>query len=56
MTKYGTGQGIANSNYSFSRRILIIDLVSRDNNRLIWRGSAPTRITADDNEQKNERH
>jgi hypothetical protein len=50
--KYGTGQGIANSNYSFSRRTLIVDLVSRNNNRLIWRGSAPTRITADDNDQQ----
>ncbi|MCU7938013.1 MAG: DUF4136 domain-containing protein [gamma proteobacterium symbiont of Bathyaustriella thionipta] len=50
--KYGTGQGIAKSNHSFSKRTLIIDLVSQDNNRLIWRGSAPTRITADDSEYK----
>lgn len=50
--KYGTGKGIANSNYSFSRRTLIIDFISRDNNRLIWRGSAPTGITADDGEQQ----
>ncbi len=49
--KYGTGQGIANSNYSFSKQTLIIDLVS-SNNRLIWRGSAPTGITAEDNEQQ----
>ncbi len=46
--KYGSGQGIANSQYSFSRRTLIIDLVSRDNNRLIWRGSAPTGISPQD--------
>lgn len=43
--KYGTGQGIANTGYHFSRRTLIIDLVSREGNRLIWRGSAPTNIT-----------
>jgi len=49
--KYGTGQGIAKSNYSFSKQTLIIDLVS-SNNRLIWRGSAPTGITAEDNEQQ----
>ena len=49
--KYGTGKGIANSTYSFSKRTLIIDLVSRNNNRLIWRGSTPTGITSDDNEQ-----
>ncbi|MCK5663253.1 MAG: DUF4136 domain-containing protein [Thiotrichaceae bacterium] len=49
--KYGTGQGIANSNYSFSKRTLIVDLIS-SNNRLIWRGSAPTGITAEANEQQ----
>lgn len=43
--KYGTGQGIANTDHHFSRRTLIIDLVSREGNRLIWRGSAPTNIT-----------
>ena len=48
--RYGTGKGIASS-YQFSNRTLIIDLVSRDNNRLIWRGSAPTGISADDDEQ-----
>lgn len=48
--KYGTGKGIANSNYSFSKRTLILDLVSKENNRLIWRGSAPTGITPDQSE------
>ena len=43
--KYGTGKGIANTDYRFSSRTLIIDLVSREGNRLIWRGSAPTNIT-----------
>lgn len=46
--KYGTGQGIANSSYRFAKNTLIIDLVSGDNNQLIWRGSAPIRISADD--------
>lgn len=49
--KYGTGKGIANSSHNFAKRTLIIDLVSRNNNRLIWRGSAPTGITSDDNAQ-----
>lgn len=49
--KYGTGQGFANTGYNFSKQTLIVDVVSRDNNRLIWRGSAPTRITTDDSEQ-----
>lgn len=49
--KYGSGKGIANSSHVFSSRTLIIDLVSNDNNRLIWRGSAPTGITADDNQK-----
>lgn len=44
--KYGAGKGIANSDYRFSRRTLIIDLVSRNGNRLVWRGSTPTNITA----------
>ena len=48
--KYGSGLGIANSRHSFSKRTLIIDLVSGDNNRLIWRGSAPTRITREDSD------
>ncbi len=50
--KYGTGQGTANTGYKFSRRTLIIDLISREHNRLIWRGSAPTGITSDDSESK----
>lgn len=45
--KYGTGQGIANTSHSFSKHTLIIDLVAGENNQLIWRGSAPTRITPD---------
>ncbi len=49
--KYGTGQGIANSSHIFSRGTLIIDIVSREGNRLIWRGSAPTGITSDDNKR-----
>lgn len=46
--QYGTGKGIANSDYQFSRRTFIIDIVSKENNQLIWRGSAPTGISADD--------
>jgi len=42
--KYGTGQGKANTAYTYSRRTLIIDLISPDNNRLIWRGSSSTGI------------
>ncbi|WP_198262901.1 DUF4136 domain-containing protein [sulfur-oxidizing endosymbiont of Gigantopelta aegis] len=53
--KYGTGKGIANSNYSFSKRTLIVDIVSKDNNRLIWRGSAPTGITPEDSERSRRR-
>ncbi|MCW8929855.1 MAG: DUF4136 domain-containing protein [Gammaproteobacteria bacterium] len=49
--KYGTGKGIANSDYHFSKRTIIIDLVSKERNRLIWRGSAPTGITSDDSER-----
>ncbi len=48
--KYGSGLGIASSNHSFSKRTLIIDLISGNNNRLIWRGSTPTRITRDDSD------
>ena len=48
--KYGTGKGIANSNHFFSKHTLIIDLVSKENNRLIWRGSAPTGITSNESE------
>lgn len=47
--KYGTGLGTANSSHSFSKTTLIIDLVS-NNNRLIWRGSAPTGISTEDND------
>jgi len=50
--KYGGGKGIADSSHSFSRRTLIIDLVSRENNRLIWRGSAPTGIITGSTEQE----
>jgi len=50
--KYGGGKGIADNSHSFSRRTLVIDLVSRDNNHLIWRGSAPTGITAGFTEQE----
>lgn len=49
--KYGTGQGIANTKHVFSSRTLIIDFVSKENNRLIWRGSAPTGITPDESER-----
>ncbi len=49
--KYGTGQGIANSHYQFSKDTLIIDFVSREGNRLIWRGSAPTSIAMGDSLQ-----
>jgi len=52
--KYGSGQGIADTSHSFSRRSLIIDLVSRENNRLIWRGSTPTGIAFDDTEKQKE--
>ncbi len=47
---YGTGKGIANNSHHFSGQTFIIDFVSRNNNRLIWRGSAPTGISLDDNE------
>ena len=50
--KYGSGKGIADSSHSFSRQTLIIDLLSKDNNRLIWRGSAPTGITIESTEQE----
>jgi hypothetical protein len=49
--KYGTGQGIANNNYQFSKRTLIIDFVTSKNNRLIWRGSTLTSIKAGDSAQ-----
>ncbi len=48
--QYGTGKGIANSKHHFSSHTLIIDFVSKNNNRLIWRGSAPTSLRSDDNE------
>jgi len=50
--KYGSGKGIANTSYNFSSRTLIIDFVSRENNQLIWRGSAPTSITSADTESQ----
>ncbi len=50
--KYGSGQGIANTSHTFSSRTLIIDLVARENNQLIWRGSAPTSITSADTESQ----
>ena len=46
--KYGIGKGIADSSYSFSKKTLIIDLVSTYNNQLIWRGSAPVGISESD--------
>jgi hypothetical protein len=46
--KDGTGQGKANTAYTYSRRSLIIDLISPDNNRLIWRGSNSTGIKPGD--------
>jgi len=49
--KYGTGKGIANSHHTFSKQTFIIDLVSKNNNRLIWRGSAPTGISVNDSEK-----
>jgi hypothetical protein len=49
--KYGTGKGVASSGHNFSKRTLIIDLVSKESNRLIWRGSAPTDISPDDSER-----
>lgn len=42
--EYGTGKGIANTGHTFSSGTLIIDLLSPDGNRLIWRGSVPTSI------------
>ncbi len=52
--KYGTGNGIAQNNYSFSKRTLIIDFVSADN-YLIWRGSAPTGIQPDSSSENIEK-
>ncbi len=49
--KYGTGKGIANSSHTFSKQTIIIDLVYKKNNRLIWRGSASTGISAEDSER-----
>lgn len=46
--KYGTGQGMANTAYTYSHRTLIIDLISPDNNRLIWRGATSTGIKPGD--------
>ena len=50
--KYGTGQGVANTDYRYSRRTLIIDLVAREGKRLIWRGYTPTGITQDQPESQ----
>ena len=47
--KYGVGKGIANTSHVFSNKTLIIDLVSNNNNQLIWRGSAPISISSEDN-------
>lgn len=46
--KDATGHGKANTAHTFSRRTLIIDLVSPEHNRLIWRGSTATGIKPDD--------
>ena len=46
--KYGVGNGIANTAHNFSTGTLIIDLVSGNNNKLIWRGSAPVSIDKND--------
>ena len=50
--KYGLGKGFANTSHTFSRQTLIIDLVSNNNNQLIWRGSAPISISDDDTYDK----
>ncbi|MCU7834790.1 MAG: DUF4136 domain-containing protein [gamma proteobacterium symbiont of Taylorina sp.] len=50
--KYGTGQGIANTSHSFSSGTLIIDIISTNNNQLIWRGSAPIGISAKHSDRK----
>ncbi len=46
--KDATGHGKSNNAHTFSRRTLIIDLVSPEQNRLIWRGSTTTGIKPDD--------
>jgi hypothetical protein len=46
--KYGTGEGIANIKHRFSSGQFIIDLVSKTQNRLIWRGSTATGIDPED--------
>ncbi len=51
--KYGNGEGIANTSHKFSAGTFIIDLVSPEGNRLIWRGSVPTSIERDKSEDKN---
>ena len=51
--KYGSGKGIANTSHKFSAGTFIIDLVSPEGNRLIWRGSVPTSIERDNSEDEN---
>jgi len=46
--KYGAGQGKADTAYTYQHRTLIIDLISPDNNRLIWRGATSTGIKPGD--------
>ena len=46
--KQGSGQGKANTSSTFSSKTLIIDLVSPENNRLIWRGSTAVRHKSGD--------
>ncbi len=52
--KYGSGAGIANTSHKFSADTFIIDLVSPEGNRLIWRGSVPTSIDRDNSQDKNQ--
>ncbi len=51
--EYGTGKGIANTSHIFSEATFIVDLISSDGNRLIWRGSVPTSIDRDNSEDEN---
>ncbi len=51
--EYGTGKGLANTSHTFSEGTFIVDLISSEGNRLIWRGSVPTSIDHDNTEDEN---
>ncbi len=53
--KYATGKGVANTSHHFSSGTFIIDLISSEGNRLIWRGSVPTSIERNNSQDENRR-